>query len=132
MVNILNEWGVALAECGLGNDAAARRSLCRTLELTVDKLPSPTYQILCLPLAAILAARAGEDEHAAELLGLTSTAPPEMIGWMAKWPLLRDIRRDLENTLGVGTYVDVFERGKRQELSAVIAALRTEYEAAVS
>ena len=61
-------WGLAQSYCGLGGDVAAWQSLTSCLHIAWENLKSPVFQICCLPIAAILTARAGEYARATELL----------------------------------------------------------------
>ena len=65
---------LALAACGLGDNSLAEKAI-HDLLTDVPVAYSPTFQRMCLPVAAILAARANQPEWSAELLGLASRAP---------------------------------------------------------
>jgi len=121
-VKIWVDWGLALANCGSGNDPAAEQSLQFTLRSAIHNSRWPTFQWLCLPLAGILAARRDDSQHAVELLGLTSTAPQGLMGWLDKWPLLTRLRADLETELGVEGYAAAWARGRTLSLEHVVAA----------
>ncbi|MHB8624970.1 MAG: LuxR C-terminal-related transcriptional regulator [Aggregatilineales bacterium] len=117
------DWGLALASCGLGDDRAAGRSVQDTLRYAVYNLKSVTWQLLCLPLAAILSARSGDSQRAVELFGLTSIAPQALIGWLEKWPLLKDVKMELNAGLGDQAYQSAWEHGKTLALDTVVAEL---------
>jgi ATP/maltotriose-dependent transcriptional regulator MalT len=108
---------LAAAACGLGENAQAARAL--HTGLTNGMAYSPTYRRMCLPVAAILAARAGRHGWAAELLGLADAGPPEVMGWMDKWPLLQDLRQQLAAELGAGAFHTAWARGRTLDLHTV-------------
>ncbi len=116
-------WGLALAQIGLGNLAAARQALHDVLDLTQHTFQAPSVQQFCLPLAAVLA---GSSERAVELLGLAYSAPKQLTGWIAHWQLLTDFQRDLEAALGIDRYTAAWERGARLDLTAAVAELLVE------
>jgi tetratricopeptide (TPR) repeat protein len=111
------QWELALAYCGLENNTAARHSLRLALNNTADDPRPPIDRYFSPPLAAVLTARAGHSERAAELLGLAYSAPKERTGWMEKWLLL------LEAKLGAEVYQAAFERGKALDLETVVTEL---------
>jgi predicted ATPase/DNA-binding CsgD family transcriptional regulator len=120
------EWdrfGLALAASGLGkNDQAGQ--VVYDLLTNVPTAHSITFQWLCLPVGAILAARADQPEWAAELLGLVATAPHEINGWMEKWSLLNEVQQQLETKLGTEAFQAAWERGQMLQLEAVAQKLR--------
>jgi len=58
-----------------------------------------------------------------ELLALAFQHPPEISGWMHKWPFLTKLRRELEMQLGADDFADAWQRGLTLELEPVIAQL---------
>ena len=108
---------LAAAACGLGENAQAARAL--QTALTDGMAYSPTFRRMCLPVAAILAARAGRHGWAAELLGLADAGPPEVIGWMDKWPLLQELRQQLAAELGAGAFHTAWVHGRTLDLDTV-------------
>jgi DNA-binding CsgD family transcriptional regulator len=108
---------LAAAACGLGENAQAARAL--QTALTNGMAYSPTFRRMCLPVAAILAARAGRYGWAAELLGLADAGPPEVIGWMDKWPLLQDLRQQLAAQLGAAAFHTAWAHGRTLDLDTV-------------
>ena len=117
------DWGLALANCGLDDQETAERSLQTILREVVYQFRSLTFQWLCLPIAAILSARTGHPERAVELLGLASAAPPGLMGWLKKWPLLNETQRLLEAGLGEAAFKAVWERGQSTSLEVAVSAL---------
>ncbi|MHB8625596.1 MAG: helix-turn-helix domain-containing protein [Aggregatilineales bacterium] len=122
-VKIWVDWGQALANCGLGDDQAAEQALQATLRSASYNSRWPIFQRLCLPLAGILAARSGDLQRAVELLGLTSTAPHALIGWLEKWPLMTNLKSELQAELDVEAYESAWGRGKTLALDSVVAEL---------
>jgi hypothetical protein len=94
-----------------------------TFHSAVYHANDPSFQLLCLPLAAILAARNGNPRQAVELLGLTYTAPRNLIAWLDKWPMLVDLRANLETELDAEAFGAAWERGKSRDLKTVMAEL---------
>jgi predicted ATPase/DNA-binding CsgD family transcriptional regulator len=117
-----DQFSLAVAACGLGENDRAHQAL----HFLLTKPPSdcsPTWQRLCLPIAAILAARANQPEWAAELLGLALAGPHEITGWMENWPLLNEVREQLELQLGTEAFRIAWEHGKSLHLDAVACLL---------
>jgi hypothetical protein len=115
------DWGLALANCGLGDDSAAYKSLLDTLCDTVYGWYSLTFQLLCLPVMSILSTQSGDSQRAVELLGLFSTAPRELTAWADKWPLLARLRANLEAELGEKSYATAWAKGRAMSLEKVVA-----------
>ena len=69
----------------------------------------------------VLRARAGDPTGAVELLGLASTAPKNLMGWLERWPLMLQLRSDLMAEIGEQSYHTAWEHGKSLALDAVIA-----------
>ncbi|MHB8625342.1 MAG: LuxR C-terminal-related transcriptional regulator [Aggregatilineales bacterium] len=122
----LPEWdrfAMAMAACGLGKNDQSNQALHKLLtDFPIDH--SLTFRRMCLPIAAILAARANQPEWAAELLGLASVAPPELMGWMEKWPLFHEVKQQLETLLGVAAFHTAWARGQTLSLDSVAQLLR--------
>src|SRR5262249_51267267 len=98
-----DRFALALAACGLGENDQASQALYDLLT-DAPSANSPAFQQMCLPVAAILAARADQPEWAAELLGLAAAAPKAINGWMDKWSLLTEVQRQLEAQLGAAAF----------------------------
>ncbi|MBZ0299249.1 MAG: response regulator transcription factor, partial [Anaerolineae bacterium] len=121
---LLVQWvylSLAVAACGLNENERASRALHDALTGTLAHWSAFRWQ--CLPAAALLAARADQPEWAAELLGLTFTGPRELTGWMSKWDLLNETRRQLENLLGAQRFRAAWEHGQTLQLEAVARLL---------
>jgi len=117
-----SQFGLAVAVCGLGENERAWRALYDMLTIAPSAI-SHTWQRQCLPIAAILAARANQAEWAAELLGLAFAGPHELIGWMEKWPLLNEVRQQLEDQLGAEVFRNAWEHGQTLQLDVVARTL---------
>jgi len=116
-------WGLALAQCGLGDYESAWRSLQGSLHAAREFTRGPTYQQFCLPIAAVLQARAGKMERAAELVGLAQAAPQELTGWLVKWQLFQQVCHQLEAQLGSAAYAALRTRGAGLNLDTVVGEL---------
>lgn len=117
------EWGMALACSGLEDEVEADQSLNNCLHIARNNLRVPLFQILCLPLAAVRAARVGEQEQAVELLALASAQSPEITGWLVQWPLLAELKQTLEQQLGTDHFNTAWSRGMAHELETVFTQL---------
>ena len=120
-------WGHALALCGLDNHSATQRAIAEVLHISLFVYKSLVFEWLCLPLAAILAARSKQHKRATELLGLAYAAPAGLTGWYDHWSLLVAMRADLERELGLEDYTAIFERGSQLDLDTVVETLLTDF-----
>jgi predicted ATPase/DNA-binding CsgD family transcriptional regulator len=121
---LLIQWvhlSLAVADCGLGEYEQASRALHDALTGVMAQWP--TFRWVCLPVGAILAARANQPEWAAELLGLASAAPRDLMGWAEKWPLLNEVQQEIEIQLGAAAFHNAWEHGKTLQLEAVAGIL---------
>jgi predicted ATPase/DNA-binding CsgD family transcriptional regulator len=121
---LLVQWvhfALAVAACGLGENERASRALHDALTCVLAHWP--TFRWVCLPVAAILAARANQPKWATELLGLASAAPNEINGWMEKWDLLNETQHQLEARLGAAAFRAAWEHGQTLQLDAVARIL---------
>jgi DNA-binding CsgD family transcriptional regulator len=112
---------LAVAACGLGEDEQARRSLYDALTSALAHWP--TFRWVCLPVAAIVAARADQQKRAAELFGLAFAAPREINGWIEKWPLVNDVQRQLKSQMGSTAFLTAWGHGQTLQLDAVAQML---------
>ena len=100
-------WGQAVADCGLGQYAAARLGLRRIYFGAQRDDPGPAT--VCLAIEAAARAHEGQLEAAAELLGLAFQQPIWASGWLHRWPLLSRLRADLSHQLGDEVYQAAWE-----------------------
>ena len=115
-------WGLALAACGLGDNRLAANYVRDTLQIAVAQR-SHTFKLLGLPIVAVLAARKDDFERAAEMLGLASTAPEQLMGWANKWPILNEVKAKLERRLGTDQYQTRLGHGKTLDLETIVMEL---------
>ncbi len=120
-------WGLAIAACGLGDEQALDKYFPVVLKFHLHMLKQVGL-VLCLPIAAILFVRRGEDEHAVELLSLAATHPVRASGWMEKWPLLVRLRIELEERLGYEAYTTAWTRGTQLNADEVAAELLQQFQ----
>jgi hypothetical protein len=116
-------WAMALTCCCLGDDDETHQALVNCLKIARNHLKCPLFQYLCLPIAAVLAARQGQSERAVEMLGLAFTQSPNINGWMIKWPLLGDVRGELQAELGTDRFESAWTHGSRLNLDSVMSQL---------
>ncbi|HLW02545.1 MAG TPA: LuxR C-terminal-related transcriptional regulator [Ktedonobacterales bacterium] len=114
------QWGLALANCGLGDHAAARQAYAEIFSKQQD---GPGSAIVCLAIEAVARAHQGQPEDAAELLGLAFQRPAWVNGWLHHWPLLTRLRADLCRQLGEEAYQAAWERGASQDLDTTLQSI---------
>ncbi|MEO8393430.1 MAG: LuxR C-terminal-related transcriptional regulator, partial [Chloroflexota bacterium] len=103
-------------------DQSAKHYIQMTLRNPVIPV-YPSMIVKVLPAAAIVLAREGEREQAVELLALVVTPPSSVIGWLEKWPLMAQMRAELEADLSPEVFVAAWERGKIRLLAEVVRDL---------
>jgi predicted ATPase/DNA-binding CsgD family transcriptional regulator len=113
-------WGQAIADCGLGQYAATRRSYA---EPFWGRLDDPGHATACLALEAAARAHDGMLEEATELLGLAFQQPAWASGWLHRWPLIARLRADLQCKLGTEPYQTAWQRGAAQDLETTIRSI---------
>jgi predicted ATPase/DNA-binding CsgD family transcriptional regulator len=113
-------WGQVLADCGLGQYAAARQDYAALLG---ERHDDPAPATLCLALESAARTHEGRLEEAAELLGLAFQQPAWANGWLHRWPLIARLRLDLARQLGEETYQAAWERGACLDLQSTIRLL---------
>jgi hypothetical protein len=108
------EWSLAIAHCGLYNADASWRHLqaaWRTAQV-------PGNLGFLLAVAAVILARRGQGERAAEILGLVFTHRNSPEGWLDAWPLLAELRAALQKELGMAKYEALWARGQKLDIEA--------------
>ena len=76
-----------------------------------------------LPVAALLLAEEDHKEYAAKLIGLLSSHPDSIMGWLERWPLWPQLCQDLEAALGPEAYAAALQWGQALDLHSVAADL---------
>jgi predicted ATPase/DNA-binding CsgD family transcriptional regulator len=122
--SIFAHFGLAIAYCSLEDYATTKRHIRLALTMA-NELRNPAFSVLCLPMSALVVAHEAEPERAVELMGLAFSHPSAKLGWMAKLPLIVQLRTDLQAELGTAAYEDAWTRGKHLNLDAVMAQLLT-------
>ncbi len=115
-------WAVAIAYAGLGEKHAARRHTLAMLEMARE---SGFVGILtwALPVLAVIEAQSGDAVRAVELLSLAQNHPLSPTGWQDAWPLLGDVRCQLEGALGSAGYDAAWARGAQLDLDETVGAI---------
>ena len=114
-------WGLAVADCGLGQYTATRQDYATAF--FSERQDDPRPATVCLAVEAAARAHEGRMEEAAVLLGLAFQQPAWASGWLHRWPLLARLRADLSHHLGEETYQAAWERGSGQDLETAIRLL---------
>jgi ATP/maltotriose-dependent transcriptional regulator MalT len=81
-----------------------------------------------LPVAALVVAKSGQPERAAQILSLAHHHPASQIGWLRHWPSGAAMRAELEGTLGKAAFQKAWEQGKELDLAETVVQLATELE----
>jgi hypothetical protein len=122
LATVQAHWAEAVAQLGLQRHSEAAAAL-RAAFQAAGHLATPAPRAWLLPPAAVLAARRGDAERAAELLALASTHPFRAAGLMGRWAPLATLRGELEATLGATAFAAAWERGAARPIDAVAAVL---------
>ena len=113
-------FGQAIADCGLGQYAAARQGYAAFF---LEHRDEPGPATVCLAIEATARAHEGRWEEAVELLGLAFGQSPWASGWLHRWPLITRLRADLSRQLGEDVYRAAWEPGGGQDLENTIRSL---------
>lgn len=127
MTELFVHLGLAVAACGFGDYEQIRQQT--VLALTqAQKMKSPAFVLLCLPVSAVFIAHNAESEQAVQLLSLTFNHQAHTSAWLEKWPLLTQLQNDLTAELGADRFAEQWEKGKTADLetmgTAVLAILQ--------
>ncbi|HEX2907802.1 MAG TPA: hypothetical protein VHO69_13115 [Phototrophicaceae bacterium] len=110
----------AIVACGLGNYEAARQHHQTVLR---NNRFSKSFLGISLALEVLIHAHQGQPERAIEFLGLVSTWPERISGWMNAWPLLTRQRELLATELGTEAYQQAWNHGQELDAEQVWAEL---------
>jgi predicted ATPase/DNA-binding CsgD family transcriptional regulator len=113
-------FGRAIADCGLGQYAAARLSYPACLG---GRRGDPGPATICLALEAAALAHEERWEAATELLGLAFRQPGWASGWLHRWPLIARLCNTLRGKLDAEAYRACWERGADQDLETTIRSI---------
>ncbi len=117
------DWLGSLIACGLQCFEDARELIQRALWYWTMESPEPHRMAQCLPVYAALLAHNGEHTRATELLALAFNHPTNADGWMATWPLLKQLHDHLSELLGEEAFEAAWKRGLKLELGGAVADL---------
>jgi predicted ATPase/DNA-binding CsgD family transcriptional regulator len=115
----------ALATCGLGKYAAARRHV-RDLIAVGQQLQSKALMAWSLPVIVPLLAHDNQPEDAVERLAYAYMDERCPQGWLENWPLLLEVDQQLQQALGEAAYQAAWERGTQLTLEAALAGFMPE------
>ena len=120
--------GLAIAACGMRESAEARRHFLKVLEEEVLLLAyRQRFQLLSLPIAAILFAEEGKHEQSVELLALAFAGPSHRTGWIKKWAVIPALLHELETELGTTVFTAAWKRGEMLNLDVAFTTLRSQF-----
>ena len=120
--NILGCWAMAFAYTGLGEIALAWDYVHQTIE-HIKGYPSVALLTWVLPLTAVLHTQNKQWETAVHHLALAYTHPHSPAGYLDRWPLLAQIKTQLQSELGLIPYEAAWEHGQQLDLEDLIAYL---------
>jgi predicted ATPase/DNA-binding CsgD family transcriptional regulator len=118
--NLGKHWGLALANCGLGQYAAARAGYAALFQ---ERYDDPAPAAFCLTLEAIACADEDAPDRAAELLGLACEQPVQVRGWLERWAKVSRLCADLRDMLGEETYQTAREHGAALDLETTLHSI---------
>ena len=121
--------GLAVAGYSLEDYLHGDRHIRAALHLA-RKLHSPAFLTLCLPVWAVILANENQSRRAVQLLGLAAARPTQQPAWLENWPLLHELRLEMEADLGGETYASLWEQGKSLDLYETVSDLLGEEDAA--
>lgn len=120
-LGLLARWCLALAHAARGEDADAWA--CVRGILAERARLGPAVGTWTLPIAAVLAARAGDPVAAVERLALAHAHPLSATGWHDRWRPAAGLRASLEAALGAEAFAAAWARGEGRDLDATLAEL---------
>ena len=91
------------------------------LKHPLDRFPHGALFVLSEPVERMV--HEGQTDRAVQLLGLASARPTQTPTWMENWPLLREIRQEIEDDMGSQNYAELWERGRTLDLQETVKAL---------
>jgi ATP/maltotriose-dependent transcriptional regulator MalT len=83
------------------------------------QLRATVYLLVGLPCAAVMLKRNRQPERAVETLALAFAHPKSLTGWLECWPLITQLRADLELDLGAETFDATWERGTQLDAEEI-------------
>ena len=82
----------------------------------------PNFITAVLPVFAMNLAHQDQPEGAVALLALALAHPVTASGWLDNWPLLTQLRTELQNILGADAYDKARKRGEGLDVTQAIAS----------
>ncbi len=119
---MLTNWAAAVALCARREfDAATEKAMAVIGVAQAGQMPN--FIAAVLPVIATSLAGRDDPALAAELLALALAQPRSATGWLTNWPLIAQLRSDLEQTLGAQAFAEAWERGEALEIPQAVSAL---------
>ncbi len=112
----------AINAFGLGDYRTTAHDLVQILRES-DLIYNRAIILAALPIAVLLLAHEGDQTQAAAIMALALAQHPGTTGWLEKWPLMMQLRAELEVNLGSEAFAAAWERGKASDLQTVVQSL---------
>jgi len=122
----LANWALSIACYGLDEIETAGKVMALPLKDASDFHWQGSLTWL-LPVAALLAFRAGQASRAVSLFSLAMNHPCSATGWIEQWSLLVEMQGELERELGREAYQLAWEQGRGLDLEKVVAELLAQH-----
>lgn len=111
----------ALVATSMGDHDEAERSIRVTLRGMQQSGISLAGWSFFVPILALALYQHGDFELSARCLGFFDSLPREAIVWSERWPLVIQLRKDLESKLDDQTYQDALAQGRSLDVDTIAA-----------
>ena len=123
---IFAQLGLSMAYCGIDDYWGAKTYLRAALRAAAS-LHNPGFNLLCLPVVALVRAAEGSSEQAVELMAAAFTHPESTLDWIKQWAPIQQAELDLQAELGSAEYAAAWERGKALDIVQSVENLLAEF-----
>jgi predicted ATPase/DNA-binding CsgD family transcriptional regulator len=124
---VMAHMGITISAFTTGEYQTARRHYQAQLQFGLPVSDDLFCLPACLSVGALMLAHEGESTRAVELLGLVFNHPRSATGWLEKWPLLNNVRTQLEAELGSAAYAAAWERGASFDMVETVRKLQADF-----
>ncbi len=126
MTAVISHLSLSISCCGFDDYGGAKHYIRIALNRAIS-LHMPAFSLLCLPVIVIILASDGKLETAVELMGLAFAHSDNTLDWIKRWPLLRQLDKDLESELGSEDYKMAWQRGKALNIETIAESLLAQF-----